>query len=67
MDVRNGRTNQENKRRVRTETNGTHRRGIKTQKNVGTKTFGGRQPNQVLGCKTDSISSCTKGLLGTFR
>jgi len=49
MEERDERTRQNNDRRVRTEIEGAHRRSFRTQKNVGTKAFGGREPSQVFG------------------
>ena len=45
---------------------GTHKRGVRTSKNVGTKAFGGRESGQIFGCKANRLSSCTQRLLGTY-
>ena len=55
-----------NDRRVRTEIGRTHRRSFRTPKNVGAKTFGGREPSQIFGCEANRLSSCAQRLLGTY-
>ena len=66
MGTRERRIRQNDDRRGRTEVERTHRRSFRTPKNVGTKTFGGREPSQIFGCEANRLSSCTQRLLGTY-
>ena len=59
MDTREERIRQNDDRRSRTEIERAYRRSFRTPKNVGTKTFGGREPGQIFGCKANCLSSCT--------
>lgn len=67
MELRDAKVVQDRERRFRRESENAHRRDLKTPENVGTKTFGSREPGQIFGCEASCLSGCTQRLLGTSR
>jgi hypothetical protein len=55
-----------NDRQLRRESENAHRQDPRAPENVGTKTFGSREPSQVSRFEACYLPGCAKRLLGTF-